>query len=273
MMRKEYRFLVILIGVLLLTSSLFLATIVQPAEAATRDNRIEPRIIEGPDEFFNNETVTYVVEIRGAFRVDGEIIRASEADNWTLRTESSLQATIDPPEAESSTSNVFEVNVTVHEEGEGILTFTAFCGKNGQVSYSDREFSFRTEEPEKTSVTIRNPTNTHIEEMKVGLFIDGELKTTQKITDMEPGEERRITFQWSKRGLSPGEHTLEIWADYEPDEDTEFNQQAMIISRTFKVEEETSTLVYAGIIIAVIAVSFFVLLWYKSRKRKRRRPW
>ncbi|MFP4001385.1 MAG: CARDB domain-containing protein [Thermoplasmata archaeon] len=270
----EKKFTVFIIGIFLLTSALFIGASIRPAEGAKRDNRINPRVVEGPEDIFINNTVTYRIEIGGAFEAGGELVRASEADNYTLKTESDLDTTIDPLEDESTSTNVFEVNVSAHEEGEGELTFTAYCGKGDDVAYSEKKFSFDAEKPEKTTVKIENPTDTHIEKMKVGLFIDGELKSTETITDLEPDEDREITFQWSKRGLSTGEHTLEVWGDYEPAEDEQsFNQNDLIMSINFQVEEETNTMVYVGIAILAIAISLVVFLWYQSRKRKRRRPW
>jgi len=256
----ELRNLGLLVGILLLLSTFFIVTI-QPSEAAVEDTRIDPSI-DGPDEFFVNETVSYEVEIRGAFGTDQGAIRAEEADNWTLQTESTLEATIDPEESESSSSNIFTVDVTVHEEGEGTLNFRAYCGKDGEVAFNEKQFQISVEKPERTSVTIENPTDAHIEELEVGLYINGELKATQTLRDLEPGEERRVTFEWSKRGLDPGEHTLEVRTE-----------ERVVISRTFQIEDETSSWIYAGIILAVIAASVLVFIWYKSRRRRQRRPW
>jgi len=254
----ELKNLVILIGIFFLLSTVSVISI-QASEAAVRDSRINPSV-DGPEEFFVNETVKYEVEIRGAF--GSENIRASDADNWTLQTESTLEATIDPPEKESTTSNIFTVNVTVHEEGEGHLNFRAYCGKDDEVAFNEKQFEISVEKPERTSVTVRNPTDVHIEELEVALYINGELKATQTLNDFEPGEERKVTFEWSKRGLESGEHTLEIWAE-----------ERMVMSRTFRVEEETSSLLYAGVIITVIVAGVLIFIWYKGRRRRQRRPW
>ncbi len=250
----------LLVGVLLLVST-FLVVTAQPSEAAVQDTRIDPSI-EGPDEFFVNKTVSYEVEIKGAFRVGDRTIRTDEADNWTLQTESTLEATIDSDELESSSSNIFTVNVTVHEEGEGTLNFRAYCGKDGDVAFNEKQFQITVEKPERTTVTIENPTDAHIEELQVALYINGELKDTQTVRDLEPGEERRVTFEWSKRGLGPGEHTLEVRAE-----------ERLVMSRTFQIEDETSSWIYAGVILAVIAASVLVFIWYKSKRRRQRRPW
>jgi len=250
----------LLVGVLLLVST-FLVVTAQPSEAAVQDTRIDPSI-EGPDEFFVNKTVSYEVEIKGAFRVGDRTIRTDEADNWTLQTESTLEATIDSDELESSSSNIFTVNVTVHEEGEGTLNFRAYCGKDGDVAFNEKQFQITVEKPERTTVTIENPTDAHIEELQVALYINGELKDTQTVRDLEPGEERRVTFEWSKRGLGTGEHTLEVRAE-----------ERLVMSRTFQIEDETSSWIYAGVILAVIAASVLVFIWYKSKRRRQRRPW
>ncbi|MBS3781467.1 MAG: hypothetical protein KGY66_02355 [Candidatus Thermoplasmatota archaeon] len=260
------------VSMLLLLSMSLLAG-VQVSEGARESPRIDPRVVEGPDELFVNETETYRIEIDGFFLANGKKVEANEADNWSLTTESNLQTTIEPLEQESTDSNIFNVTVTVHEEGKGHLNFIAYCSKNGQVFYSEREFSIVSEKPESTSVRIKNPTDTHIEEMRVGLYIDGNLKTTQTLSDMGPEEERQITFQWSKRGIEPGEHTIEIWADYSSAENEDFNKQSMIMSRTFQVEEETSNLIYAGIIVAVMGAGSLIFFWYRRRRKKRRRPW
>ncbi|MEF8835033.1 MAG: CARDB domain-containing protein [Candidatus Thermoplasmatota archaeon] len=262
--------LLVIISFLLFTS---FTVIIQTGEAAVEDERINPKI-DGPEEFFFNETVSYEVEIRGAFRSGEKIIDAEEADNWTLKTESTLEATVDPLESESATSNIFTVNVTVREEGEGALNFKAYCGKNGEVAFNEKEFQISVEKPEKTKVTVKNPSEVHIEEMKIGLYIDGEQKATQTLKDLEPGEERRGSFKWSKSGLESGEHTLEVWADYGTSEnDDGFNKEKLVMDRTFQIEEETSTMLYAGIIIAAIAVSVLLFIWYKNRRRRQRRPW
>jgi len=268
----ELKNLAVLVGVILLFSTFFVVTI-QPTEAAVRDTRIDPSI-DGPEEFFVDEAVSYEVEIRGAFRIDSEKIRAQDADNWTLQTESTLEATIDPVESESDTSNIFVVNVTVHEEGEGNLNFRAYCGKDGEVAFNEKQFEITVEKPEKTTVTVLNPTDAHIEELEVALYINGELKATKTLRDFEPEEERRVTFEWSKRELDPGEHTLEVWADYGTSENVdEFNKEKLVMSRPFHIEGETSSLLYAGIIIAVIVASVLIFFWYKSRRRRQRRPW
>jgi len=256
----ELKKLGLLVGILLLFSIFFIVT-AQPSEAAVEDTRIDPSI-DGPEEFFVNKTVSYEVEIRGAFRVGDRTIRTNQADNWTLRTESTLEATIDPDESDSSSSNIFTVNVTVHEEGEGTLNFRAYCRKDGEVAFNEKQFQISVEKPERTSVTIENPTDAHIEELEVALYINGELKDTQTLRDLEPGEERRVTFEWSKRGLDSGEHTLEVRTE-----------DRLVMSRTFQIEEETSSWIYAGVILAVIAASVLIFIWYKNRRRRQRRPW
>ncbi len=266
----EVKNFAVLVAISLLLSTFFLVT-VQPGEAAVEDDLIDLSI-DGPQEFFVNETISYEVEIRGVFRIDGEIISAQEADNWTLQTGSNLEATIEPEESESDTSNKFTVNVTVHEEGEGNLNFRAYCGKDGEVAFNEVRFWINVEKPEKTWVTVRNPTDTYIEELEVALFINGELKAVETLRDFEPGEERRVTFEWSKRGLESGEHTLEVWTGTS-DDVREFNKERLVMSRTFQIEEETSSLIYAGIIIAMIAASLLIFFWYKSRRRRQRRPW
>ncbi len=256
----ELKSLSLLVGILLLLSTFFIIP-AQTSEAAVEDTRINPSI-DGPEEFFVNETVSYEVEIKGAFGTDEGAIRADKADNWTLQTESTLEATIDPEESESESSNIFTINVTVHEEGEGNLNFRAYCGKDGEVAFNEKQFQISVEKPERTTVTIENPTDAHIEELEVRLYINGELKATQTLRDIEPEEERKITFEWSKRGLDAGEHTLEVRTE-----------ERLVISRTFQIEDETSSWIYAGVILAVIAASILIFIWYKSRRRRQRRPW
>ncbi len=267
----QLRNFLVIMSVFVLLSISFGVTIQSGEASITRDTGIDPSV-DGPSEFFVNETVSYEVEIKGHFRTEEGRFDAREADNWTLQTESTLEATIEPEEEESFTSNVFTVNVTIHEEGEGKLNFRASCGKEDEMAFNEKEFQIFVEKAERTSVTILNPTDTHIEELQVALYINGELKAMQTIQDFEPEEERRVTFEWSKRGLNPGEHTLEVWTG-RAENDQEFNKENLVMSRTFQIEEETSSIVYAGVIVAVIAAGVLIFFWYKSRRRKQRRPW
>ncbi len=245
----------------------------QVTKGAEKDDRINP-LVDGPEEVFVNVTEVYQVEIKGVFEVNGNIVDVENANNWTLKTESSLDATVKPKEQESSTSNHFTVNVTVHEAGKGYLNITAYCGKKGKVSYSEKQVRIKAEKPQKTTVPINNPTNTTVEEMRLGLFIDGKRKSTITVTDLKSGEEKTVTFKWSKSGLSSGEHDLEVWVDYGVSADSSgFTKQDQVIDSNFHVKGETNTLLYGGIIAAVIASGFVVFLLYQQRKRKRRRPW
>lgn len=263
--------LLTLVITLILTSTAL--TGLQITKGAEKDNRINP-VVDGPENVFVNVTEVYEVEIKGVFEVDDNLIEAENADNWSLEMESSLDATVEPNEQESTESNIFTVNVTIHEEGTGNLNITAYCGKGGKVSYSEKQLEVRSEEPEETTVPITNPTDTTIQQIELGFFVDGEKKSTITIEDLSPNEEKTVTFRWSKRGLSSGEHDLEVWVDYGTDNEPDrFNKQELIMDRTFHVEGEPNTLLYGAVIALVIAASFVVFLFYQSRKRKRRRPW
>jgi len=267
------KLLVLILGVFMITSALTMVATVPTAQAATQESRIDPTVVDAPDELFVNETVNYQVEIRGAFEHDGEIFDSEEADNWTLRTETDLDATIEPTEEESTVTNVFNVTITVHEEAEGDLVFTAYLGKEEAVYFNERHFRIDAETPERTSLTVTNPTDTHIEEVELGLFIDGELKARKTLEDLGPNEDRQVTFAWSKESLSAGEHGLEVWMDYGFSEEAEFNRDHLIMETTFEIEDQISTWIYGGVAIVVIVGGFFIFIWYQKRKRKRRRPW
>ncbi len=267
---KKPAFLAIIVILMMIGSGM---SAFQISEAAQEDSRINISV-DGPDKLFVNETENYEVEIKGVFQVGDDLVDAERADNWTLKTESTMDATVEPQSIGTSTTNVYTVNVTVHEEGKGYLNLTAYCGKNGSVSYTEKQYRIEVEEPEVTTVPINNPTNITIKKMELGLFIDGDKKSTVMVEDLKPGEQRKVTFKWSKEGLSSGEHDLKVWVDYGTDNDPDsFNKQDRVMDRTFHVEGETNTMLYAGVIVAVIAVSFVVFLLYRQRKRKSRRPW
>ncbi len=258
---------------LIVTTLLFAMVMAGPfsSEAATHGRYMEIDV-EGPETPFVNITEEYTVTITGEFE-DGSSVE-EVAENWTLNAQTDLDATIEPEEQENETSNVFQVEVQIHEETEGELIFTAYAGKEGDVEFTEKQFNVDPEKPERTSLVIENPTDMHIDEANLGLFINDELKDVQTVQDLEPEGEQTITFQWSKRDLEGGEHQMEVWMEYREREiDDEINQDQLVLSRTFEVEEETSTLLIAGIVLAVIAVSLVVFLWYQKKRRESRRPW
>ncbi len=242
-----------------------------PISADVREDRGISMKIErekGQDVLFVNDTESYKIDIVGRFQADGEVFRAENADNWSLKTETDMDATIKPEDQESNQTNEFEVDVTIHEEGSGHLTFTAYCTKGESTRYSEREVEVKVVESESISVNVENPSSYKLEDVEVMLYIDGQLMNSKTIESLASEESTNVQFNWSSHNLDSGEHTLEIKTDYgfEGEEET-------LLSRTFHVEKETNTALYAGIAAVSIGASLLVFFWYRRRKKRRRRPW
>lgn len=224
---------------------------------------------KGQDVFFVNDTENFKVEILGRFQADGEVIKSENADNWTLKTETNADATIEPKDQDSNVSNRFSVNVTVHGKGKANLNFTAYCTKDDSVRYSTRQMEIKVVEPESVSISVDNPTSYEIEETDVNLYIDGELINTKTIKNLGPDESRKVKFNWSSSGFGPGEHKLEIKTDY----GIEGSEEKVHLSRTFYIEEETNTGLYAGIAAVGIGAAVVIFLLFRRKRKRRRRPW
>lgn len=247
-------------------------------EATTRDDGIEIDVIEGPERPFVNQTENYQIELTGTFGVDDEEVE--DADNWTLQVETDLESTIEPSDnieqtqVEEDTDNLFNLGIEIHEEGEGEITFSAYVGKDDEVSFQEKTFDIEAEIPERTSIEITNPTEANIENAKLGLYINNEIKSLVTISELGPNEEQTITFEWSKRGLEGGEHTMEVWMDYsDPETKEDFEKDSIVMERTFEIEEETNPWLIAGIVIAVIVGALLIFIWYQKKRRESRRPW
>lgn len=222
-------------------------------------------IEKGPKEVFVNESASYRVRIGGSF--------GKEADNWTLKTDATIDAKIEDRTQESNESNMFTVQVTVREKGDAKIKFKAYCGKDGEVRYSEDSFEIDAVKPVTTKVTIENPTDYELSNVEVGLFVDGDLKNITKINKLGADEKKTLTMKWSKEGYSSGKHELEIWADYNYVNDDKFNKDEALLQRSFYIEGDGNLGLIAAIIIIASVSGFLLYYFYSKGKTRRRKPW
>jgi len=253
--------------VVLLISLISLSTIFPGySQAEELSGRGVNLLISGEQEVFSNETNTYEIT------VDGEFGR--NAQNWTLYSRViEGMASVSPESEESNTSNIFEVEMTAMRKGKVVIEFEAFCSDEDETRRKVETFEVNVLEPSKVIVNVKNPTDTTIENLEVGLFINSELKRIRYIDRLGPNEERRVQFNWSDEDLEPGEHRLEVWVDYGFDESEEFHKDALILEKNIYIPDEGSHILYTSLIILLILGVIGAFLFYLNKKKKRRRPW
>ncbi|MFP4608081.1 MAG: CARDB domain-containing protein [Candidatus Natronoplasma sp.] len=236
-------------------------------ERLDRGIRIEIEDEERMEEVFLNITEEFRVNIGGFFEFEGQRINVDDADNWTLDVETAADASVQPEEQSSNESSEFSVQVMMSEKGKAKLNFTASCTKENETRYSERQFELRVVEPKTVSFKVDNPTSYELDEVKLRLYIDDELKNTRVVKNIGPEETRQVKFNWSSHGLEAGEHDLEVRADYG------LNEEKVLLTHPVYIEGETNTALYAGIGALAVGASVVVFLLYRRKKRRRRRPW
>ncbi|MFW5927605.1 MAG: CARDB domain-containing protein [Thermoplasmatota archaeon] len=262
----ETKHVSILILTLLLLSIPSIPISVQSAEAQDlSQDGVRIFIEKGPQEVFVNETAAYRVRIGGSF--------GKSADNWTLETSANIDAKIDSRTQESNQSNVFTVKVTVREKGNGKINFKAYCGKAGETRYSEDSYKIEAIKPVTTKVNVKNPTDTEISNVKVGLFVDGDLKNITKIDKLGADEQKTLTMNWSKKGYSSGKHEIEVWVDYNFEDGEKFTKDEVLLKDSFYIEGDSNLGLIAGIIIVAAVSGFLAYYFYSKGKSRRRKPW
>ncbi|MFO7792358.1 MAG: hypothetical protein R6W73_05165 [Candidatus Saliniplasma sp.] len=223
--------------------------------------------ISGDQEVLVNETNTYEATIGGVF---GE----EEAQNWTLNSKViDGMATVSAEKQESNTSNVFEVEMTAMEKGTVTIEFEGYCSDGDETRREVETFEVDVLEVTTTSVLVTNPSDTVIEDVKVGLFIGGELKKVEKIDKLEVDGSERVQFNWSKEGLEPGEHKMEIWLDYGYEQDEDFNKEDLLLEKSIYIPDEGEYTLYTALVVLLIIGVIGAFFYYQHKRKKRRRPW
>ncbi len=224
-------------------------------------------LISGEQEVLVNETNTYEVTIGGTF---GE----EEAVNWTLNSRVTDGAAMVTPESqESNTSNVFEVELEAMEKGTITIEFEGFCSDGEETRHEVQTWNVEVLGVTTTSVLVNNPTDTSIEDVKVGLFLNGELIRVNNIGRIEPDGVKRIQFNWSQEGLEPGEHKMEIWVDYGYEQDEGFTKENLLVERSIYIPDEDRHTLYTAIVVLLIIGVIGAFFYYQHKRKKRRRPW
>lgn len=221
--------------------------------------------IDGPKEVFVNQTIKYHVEIGGSF--------GKSAQNWSLKVEEGEDFDVSPVENESMLSNEFIVNLTVKNDGEATLKVKGFCSDGEDIRYSQSSLKVNAVKPVKATVEITNPTDIELEDVKVGLFVDSDLKNTIVIDKLGANETRKLQINWSKEGLDMGDHKLEVWVDYGYEDSGRFIKDELVLQKTFYVTGQGFWDKYGVLIGVSVVLSIIGFLYYMNRRKKRRRPW
>lgn len=221
--------------------------------------------VYGDETVFLNQTKNYEVKIGGPFGED--------ADNWTLHTQVKGSARVSPKKKESTSSNTFILNLTVEEKGSVELVLEAYCAKDDEIRYKKESLEISAVKPSTVEIKVENPRNMTLENVKLGLFIDGKTIKITNIEKLEASEKKTVVINYSKRDLNEGKHELEIWIDYGFDDKPTFYKNKRLLKQNFYVTEEDDDSIY-GWVIGLSAVAGIVLfLFYRHRRKKKRRPW
>lgn len=222
--------------------------------------------VDGDTEVFVNQTEQYKVEIGGNF--------GSEAQNWSLKSSVSGNAQVTPKSKDSTFKNIFTVNLTVREKGDVDLELTAYCSDGNETRKETRDIEVKAVKPATIDISLTNPyDNTTINDVEVGLFINGELKNKVLVSELKGGESKDLSINWSKSGLSTGKHELEIWVDYGFDNSSKFSKDAMLYEDDIYKTEEDKFAIYNWAIGLSMVGLIGALFYYRHKKKKRRRPW
>lgn len=221
--------------------------------------------INGPTRVFKNHTVQYEIEIGGSFGL--------YAQNWSISVEESEDYRVDQPQKQSIKSNTFQLNVTTMKEGKVTLDIKGFCSDGDETRYRAASLEIKSVEAVSVSVDIKNTKDITLNDLELGLFIDGKLQNTKGVGTLEPGETKNIQINWSKDGLDKGEHDLEVWVDYGYSEGDSFVKDDLLVERTFYIQGKNTLYEYAWLMIVAGILGFLGLYYYLNVKRRRRRPW
>lgn len=219
----------------------------------------------GDKTVFVNQTLQYEVKISGPFGKD--------ADNWTLHASVKGKAKVSPEKKESTSSNTFVLNLTVQQKDSIKLILEAYCGKDDKIRYKKESLEIKAINTATVVVTVDNPKNMTLENIQVGLFIDTKLVKITTIEKLEPYKEKKVMMNYSKEGLSKDRHELDVCVDYGFDGSPSFFKNDRLLREHFYISEESDDSIY-GWIIGLAAVAGIVLfLFYRQRRKKKRRPW
>ncbi len=256
-------------GILIKLTALFMVTLMvssfSDAQSTPRQLGVD-LYISGPSEIFVNQTTMYRVELRGSF--------SGRATNWSLEVvEFPGALKVNPPSSRSNVSNTFYVNVTATRTGTYNIRLQGYCSDDEEVRYGESSLNIRAVVPATVEVDINNPSEFVLKNITIGVFVDGSLKGKDLIPSLEPGETQKRSIDWSREGLSPGEHKLEVWVDYGYTDSTTFIKDELLMSTSIYVKGEGAARTYAlPIALAAVGGGVFFFL-YMRKKRKRRRPW
>lgn len=219
----------------------------------------------GDKTVFVNQTKNYEVEIGGTFGKD--------ADNWTLHSRVKGDASVSPQKKESTSSNTFTLNLTVEEKGSVKLILEAYCAKDDEIRQKEKSLEISAVKPASVKVTVDNPKNMTLENVRLGLFIDGDKIKTITLEKLEPFEKKTVVINYSKENLNEDKHELEVWVDYGFHDSPGFYKNEKLLEQKFYVTEDDDDSIYGWVIGLSAVGAIVVFLLYRRRRKKRRRPW
>ena len=226
--------------------------------------------IDGPTEVFVNQTESYQVKIIGAF--------SDRSKNWSLKAsideESVEKASVTPRVNDSDDSNVFTVKFTAVKEGKIKLKLNGFCSDGNSTRQASTSLKIKAVEPSTVSIKLDNPNDIELNNIQVGVYVDGTLKRVHDVDILGPSKSKKLLINWSKEGLEDGKHTLQIWVDYNYKGDTdEFDKNEMVLEKDFYVEGKGFMAQYGWAVAIAVIVGIIGLFYFMNMRRKRRRPW
>lgn len=251
------------IGMIIVVAAMIIIASVPTVQASPRRVGVDLHVT-GPREVFVNQTENYRVQVAGTF--------SDRANNWSLEVVTlPVGIIVDETSQSSNTSNVFNIEVIATRSGTFDIVIRGYCSDAEEVRYGETTLRIRAITPVTVEVDIFNPTDYMMNEIKVGVFVDGRLKGSEILRELKAGESKRVSIDWSKEDLDAGEYTMEIWVDYGYDGDT-FERDEMIVTRTIYIDSNGASRLLIPILLIVLAASIG-LFYFMRQKRKRRRPW
>jgi hypothetical protein len=124
-------------------------------------------------------------------------------------------------------------------------------------------------EPVQITVTAKNKGN-ETESFNVTLYYDNVVIDRKRVSDLSPGAETQLLFQWNTSDVNPGEYVIKAIADTVRGETN--IEDNIFVDGTVTIESlfNFNIIILILIVILLLIASLLFLLCY-SRKRRRRR--
>ncbi len=226
--------------------------------------------IAGPDALGVSEKAVYTVTVVGG---PGE----EEGGKWRVAAHltganvTGSSPTLGEKFNETQDSNIFQVNVTappipqkmvLNIEGASLLG-------NQSVLVSD-DVKISIVRPINFRATIKNPSNSTLENVLVSFKVDGELVgSAEPIKQIGPLGEGTASYSWITKEISPGRHELKIEIDLNGDGVIDEERgESFFIEGFYGPQGDPNIFV---VILIVLLVIIIILLLPSTLRRKKKR--